>query len=124
MSSVSRAAVSEATHARMPKTTYGQILKSSALMGGSSVLNIAVGVIRNKAIALILGPTGIGLAGLYGSIIDVTQSIVGLGINSSGVRQIAEAVGSGDSSRIACTSGVLRRTSLVLGCAGAVLLTA
>jgi PST family polysaccharide transporter len=45
-----------------------------------------------------------------------------MGINSSGVRQIAEAVGSGDTVRIARTVIVLRRTSIFLGILGAVLL--
>jgi len=104
------------------KHTYGQILKSSALVGGSSVLNIAIGIVRTKAMALLLGPSGFGLAGLYGSVADLTLSIAGMGINSSGVRQIAEAVGSDDSKRIALTTAVLRRTSMVLGVLGAALL--
>src|SRR5258708_23348193 len=104
------------------KHSYGQILKSSALVGGSSVVNIALGIIRTTAMAVLLGPAGFGLFGLYGSIADLTQSIAGMGINSSGVRQIAEAVGSDDTERIAQTTSVLRRTSIVLGALGAVLL--
>ena len=42
--------------------------------------------------------------GLYGSIADLAISIVGMGINSSGVRQIAEAAGSGEAERIARTA--------------------
>src|SRR5262245_50447097 len=103
--------------------TYGQILKSSALIGGSSVINIAVSIVRAKAMALMLGPAGVGLVGLYSSIQNLGHSIAGMGVNSSGVRQIAEAVGSGDTQRIALTTAVLRRTSLVLGILGAVLLT-
>ena len=87
-----------------------------------SVLNIAIGIVRTKAMAMLLGPAGFGLAGLYSSIADLTQSIAGMGINSSGVRQIAEAVGSDDTERIALTAAVLRRTSIVLGALGAVLL--
>ena len=102
--------------------TYGQILKSSALIGSSSVLNVAIGIVRVKAMAVLLGPAGVGLMGLYSSIVDLAQSIAGMGINSSGVRQIAEAVGSGDTERIARTAAVLRRTSMVLGILGAVLL--
>jgi enterobacterial common antigen flippase len=102
--------------------SYGQILKSSALIGGSSVLNIAIGIVRTKAMAMLLGPAGFGLFGLYGSIADLTQSVAGMGINSSGVRQIAEAIGSGDKKRIATTAAVLRRTSIVLGLLGAALL--
>ena len=51
------------------KQTYGQILKSSAIVGGSTVLNIGIGIVRTKILALLLGPGGFGLAGLYTSII-------------------------------------------------------
>jgi enterobacterial common antigen flippase len=104
------------------KQTYGQILKSSAVIGGSSVLNIGIGIVRTKAMAILLGPAGFGLAGLYTSIVTLTQSVAGMGINSSGVRQIAEAAGSNDKDRIARTVVVLRRTSIVLGLIGATLL--
>jgi PST family polysaccharide transporter len=104
--------------------TYGQILKASALIGGSSVLNIAIGMIRTKAMAVLLGPGGFGLFGLYGSISSLAQCVAGMGINSSGVRQIAYAVGSDDSEHIARTTAVLKRTSIILGALGAVLLVA
>jgi len=105
-----------------PEGTYGQILKSSAIVGGSTVLNVGIGIVRTKIMALLLGPAGFGLAGLYTSIITLTQNIAELGINSSGVRQIAEAVGSGDQNRISKTALVLRRTAVVLGLLGAALL--
>jgi PST family polysaccharide transporter len=104
------------------KHSYGQILKSSTVVGGSSVLNIAIGIVRTKAVAMLLGPAGFGLAGLYSSVSDLTQNIAGMGINSSGVRQIAEAAGSDDKARIGRTTAVLRRTSILLGALGAVLL--
>lgn len=104
------------------KSSYGQILKSSALIGGSSVLNIGVGIVRTKAMAVLLGPAGFGLMSLYSSILDLAISIAAMGINSSGVRQIAEAASSADQQRIARTAVVLRRTALVLGLLGAVAL--
>jgi PST family polysaccharide transporter len=88
------------------------------MVGGSTVLNVGIGIVRTKAMALLLGPAGFGLFGLYGSIQNLTQSIAGMGINSSGVRQIAEAKGSDDQNRIAQTAAVLRRTALVLGLLG------
>jgi enterobacterial common antigen flippase len=102
--------------------TYGQIIKSSAIIGGSSIVDVAVRIVRAKAIALLLGPAGVGLLGLYGSVLDLTHSIDGMGINSSGVRQIAAAVGSGEPERVARTAAVLRRTSMFLGIFGALLL--
>jgi antigen flippase len=102
--------------------TYTGILKAMALIGGSSVVNIACGIARAKANALFLGPAGVGLMGLYGSIAEVAQSLAGLGVQSSGVRQIAEAVGTGEPERIARTAIVLRRTSLVCAVLGGGLL--
>ncbi|MGO8359483.1 O-antigen translocase, partial [Rhizobium ruizarguesonis] len=57
--------------------TYTQILKSTMLMGGSSLVNVALSIIRNKALALQLGPEGVGLLGLYGAILDIAQAIAG-----------------------------------------------
>ncbi len=104
------------------KNTYGQILKSSAIIGGSSVVNIAIGIVRTKAMALLLGPSGVGLLGLYGSITELMINAAGMGVNNSGVRQIAEAAGSDDTENIARTATVLRRVSIILGLFGAVLL--
>lgn len=104
------------------KHSYGQILKSSALIGVSSVLDIGFRILRVKTMALWLGPAGVGLMGLFASIADLTQSLAGMGIDSSGVRQIAQAVGTGDRERIALTVNVLRRACLVLGALGAILL--
>src|SRR5205823_3931851 len=106
----------------LAKKSYGQILKSSALIGGSSALNLAFGIVRTKAMALLLGPSGLGLIALYSSIADLTRSVAGLGINSSGVRQIAESVGSADAERIARTVTTLRRVALGSGAIGALLL--
>jgi PST family polysaccharide transporter len=111
-----------ASAAARSKHTYGQILKSSALMGGSSVFNVGVGIVRTKIMALLLGPAGFGLIGLYSSIVNLTQSIACMGIDSSGVRQIAAAVGSLDMKAVGRTAAVLRRSSVVLGALGAVLL--
>lgn len=117
-------AESGAVNATAPpaRESYGQILTSSALIGGSSLFNIAVGIVRTKLFATLLGPSGFGLFGLYNSVADLAQNLAGVGVNSSGVRQIAEAVGSEDTERIARTAVVLRRTSLALGTLGALLL--
>lgn len=105
-----------------PTSTYRAILRSTALVGGSQVINIGIGIVRTKAMAMLLGPAGFGLAGLYMSVATLTQSVAGMGVNSSGVRQIAQAAGTGDATRIAGTAYILRRTSLVLGLLGAIIL--
>jgi O-antigen/teichoic acid export membrane protein len=107
-----------------PKKSYGQILKSSAVIGGSTAFNMLFSIIRNKAMALLLGTSGFGVLGSYVSISDVVRTIAGLGINTSGVRQIAEAAGSNDTERIARTVTTLRRVALYSGAVGALLLVA
>ena len=62
------------------RTSYGEILKSTALVGGSSALNIGIGIVRIKAMAMLLGPAGFGLMGLYSSIVDLAQSVASMGV--------------------------------------------
>lgn len=114
--------VQTADFSQAGKRTYGQILKSSVLIGGASAMNIAFGIVRTKAMALLLGPAGVGLFGLYSSVHDIVRSLTGMGINNSGVRQIAEAVGSRDTLRIARTITTLRRVAFSTGALGALLL--
>lgn len=104
-----------------PKS-YGQILKSSALLGSSSAVIAVVGFLRNKAIALILGTGGAGVWLMCWTVSELARSIAGVGINNSGVRQIAASVADGDHQKIARTVVTLRRVSLVLGIVGAVAL--
>src|SRR5213592_4093931 len=104
--------------------SYNQILKSSIIIGGSSVINILVGIVRTKFMAVLLGPSGVGIMGMYISIANTMNTLAGMGISSSGVRQIAEAAGTGDQIAIARTIITLRRTALALGALGALLLLA
>ena len=99
-------------------STYRQIFKSTALIGGTQVLTLLIGIARTKALALWLGPAGMGLAGLYLSATGLIGTITGLGIGSSGVRQIAEAAGSGDGKKLARTVAALRAAALVSSLAG------
>ena len=104
---------------RGSKGTHGEILKSSAMVGGSQLLSVVVGIVRTKAMALMLGPAGFGLFGLYSSIASLAQTLAGMGINGSGVRQIAIAASKQEVSRIAETSFILRRVSFALASLGA-----
>ena len=104
--------------------SYGQILNSSAVIGGSTAINIAIGVVRTKLMALMLGPAGFGLFGLYGSIAYLARTVGGLGIHSSGVREIAYAVGTNDAEKTARTTIALRRVTIALGVLGSFVLSA
>ena len=101
--------------------SYGQILKSTTLVGGSQVINILLGIVRTKFLAVLLGPGGFGLMGMYGALLGTVGTFAGMGIGSSGVRQIAEAAGTGDGQKIARTIITLRRTVIVTGLLGMLL---
>lgn len=101
--------------------TYGQILKSTTLVGGSQIINILLGIVRTKFLAVLLGPGGFGLMGMYSAILGTVGTFAGMGIGSSGVRQIAEAAGTGDEQKIARTIITLRRIVIVTGLLGMLL---
>jgi enterobacterial common antigen flippase len=102
--------------------SYDQILKSSSIIGGSSVITIILGIIRTKVLAVLLGPTGVGLIGIYTSITTSVGMLAGMGIANSGTRQIAEALGTGDGIKIARSITALRRLAAALAIPGALLL--
>ncbi|WP_299640439.1 O-antigen translocase [Devosia sp.] len=97
---------------------YRDILRSTALIGASTIVVTLFALIRMKALAVLLGPAGIGLMALFSSVADLATSAAGMGVQQSGVRQIAQATGTGEQGKIATTIAVLKRTSLVLGLAG------
>ena len=72
--------------------------------------------------ALLLDPAGYGVMGAYVQVCDLARSAAQMGLNASGVRQIAEAAASSEAQRIARVVTVLRHTSIVCGLIGAVLL--
>jgi PST family polysaccharide transporter len=99
-------------------SSYRQIFKSTALVGGAQVANILLGIVRTKVLAILLGPSGMGISGMYQAATGLVGTLAGFGIGTAGVRQIAEAAGTGDENRIARTAGTLRRTSLLSGLLG------
>jgi PST family polysaccharide transporter len=93
-------------------------LKSSSLIGGASFINILVGMVRTKFVAILLGPSGVGLFGMYGQLTVLVGSVASMGIGNSGVRQVAEAVGTGDDERVSRTVITLRRAAWLTGALG------
>ena len=75
----------------MEGKSYRQILRSSSIIGGASVVNILVGLVRVKLLALLLGPSGIAVMGLYTNVMETASTLAGMGLRSSGVRQLAAA---------------------------------
>lgn len=104
--------------------SFRSILKSTSLVGAASALNILVGMFRTKFVAVLIGPAGVGLIGSYSQLVSLAATVSGMGVDTSGVRQVAEAVASDDQRRIARTVVTLRRTALLTGALGMIGLAA
>lgn len=99
--------------------SYSQILKSSSIVGGAQLIRMMIGIVSTKFAAIFIGPAGVGLIGAYQSITQLGVEISGLGINQSGVRDVAVAVGKEDEHTIARTVTILRRMCWLTGLVGA-----
>ncbi len=100
---------------------HNRVIKSTTIIGGSSFLNVVFRVLQAKAAALLIGPAGVGLMGIFNSVLALASLVAGMGLETSGVRQIAESVGSGDDERVSRTIIAFRRVALLLGFLGAVI---
>ena len=70
---------------------FARILRSSALIGGASGVTLLSALIRNKLIAILLGPAGLGVFGILSQYAGMMSQIFGLGAGSTVVRHVADA---------------------------------
>ena len=98
--------------------SYATIVKSSSIIGGSAAINMVIGMASAKAGAVFLGPDGVGLLKIYGSSLALVRTFSGLGIGTSGVREIADAIGSKEPDRIGRMVQILRKMCWLTGLFG------
>jgi len=101
-------------------TSHRQIFHSSTLIGGASVINILISIIKVKMLAVLIGPAGVGLMGFYQNIMGTASTLAGCGLDSSGVRQIAAS--QGDKNILALVRRALFWANLMLGVLGMAIL--
>jgi enterobacterial common antigen flippase len=90
-------------------------MRSSFIIGGANIFQYILGFLQIKVVAILLGPSGIGLIALYKSIIRMLVTISALGINQSSVREIAKANGNQDQVTVSTISSTLIRLSWITG---------
>lgn len=78
-----------------------------------------IGMIWIKSVAVLIGPVGIGILETYKAIVQVIGSIAGLGLQSSAVRSVVEAIEAGDDETFGRTILTLRRVCWLTGLTGA-----
>lgn len=89
------------------KNSYRTTLRATSIIGSASVINMLMSMLRMKAVAVLLGPAGVGLIGVLSNLLGVATSIAGLGLGNAGTRQIAEAAGNEDAASVAATRRAL-----------------
>ena len=99
--------------------SYRRILKSSAIIGSASVVNIGLGMARTKAIAVLLGPAGVGLASLYIGLLTAAATVASLGVGTVSTRQVAEALAKEDAPLLAKVRRAMLWGSFLLSAVGA-----
>lgn len=101
--------------------SYGHVLKYTSIFGGVQGLNILIGLVRNKIVALLLGPSGMGLASLFQTTVNFISQTTNLGISFSAVRNVSELFDAGDEERIKHFIKVVRAWALLTGLVGMLL---
>jgi enterobacterial common antigen flippase len=97
---------------------YRSMVRATTLVASGSLVALLFTLVRTKALALLLGPAGVGLAGLYATLMAPLVILGGLGMETSGVRQIAAAEGQGDQLRAGAVTRALLRLGWLAGLAG------
>ena len=103
------------------QNSYGSILKATSLFGGVQVFEIVISIVRSKFIAILLGPTGMGISGMIASTTSLVLGLTGFGLSTSGVREISKAYNTHDESKKNYTLSLLRSLVWFTGLLGLIL---
>ena len=98
--------------------SYQHILKYTGMFGGVQGLNIGLGLVRTKLIALLLGPSGMGLASLFNTTVGFVSQATNLGVSFSAVRHLSSLYDAGDVSALTHFVKVVRGWSLLTALLG------
>jgi O-antigen/teichoic acid export membrane protein len=91
------------------RAEYRSIFKATSIFGGVQVFNIIITIIRGKAVAVLLGSSGMGLNALFLSTLKIITQSTSFGLPESAVKDIAEANGSGDIGMVNRTVAIFKR---------------
>ena len=97
---------------------YGHVLKFTGIFGGVQGLNVLVGLVRNKFVALLLGPDGMGLVSLFNTTVQLISQATHLGISVSADKHISEYYDEGDTEKAAHYVKVVRGWCLLTALLG------
>lgn len=99
-------------------SSYHDILRSSSIMGGARAAKYLVALVRVKVVAVLLGPSGVGIISLYTTATGLIGAVTKFGLDGSAVRAIAHHNGRDDPQAVARTARTLQRLCWAAGVLG------
>jgi len=102
-------------------SSYRSILKATSLFGGVQVFNIIIAIIKSKFVAVLIGPTGMGIYGLLTSTTQIISNFTNFGLQTSAVRSVSKSFEMNDSRHISLTICVLKRLVWLTGALGLII---
>ena len=69
---------------------FRKILRTTSLFGGVQGVSIISSLIKSKILAILIGTSGYGIYGVLNTIVDLIKQMSSLGIETSGVKFLAE----------------------------------
>ena len=100
------------------RNSYNSIFKATGLFGGVKVFQILINIARSKLIAMLIGPAGMGIAGLLQSTTTLVSQVTGCGLGTSAVRDISKASSENKQNKIDTVLTVLRKLVWITGLLG------
>lgn len=103
------------------KSSYRQIMKATSIFGGVQVFQIIIGIIRSKFIAVLLGPSGMGISGLLQASTGMIAGLTNFGLSTSAIKNISVAQAEENEEKVGKVIAVFRKLVWGTGLLGALI---
>ncbi len=94
------------------------VLKYTGVFGGIQGLNVLMSIVRNKIVAVLLGPEGTGLINVFNNITQLIARSTNMGLPISGVQGIAKFAGKEHTAEAKAFAALIRTWSVLTGSFG------
>jgi len=101
--------------------SYKGILKSTSIFGSVQVIQIILGIIKSKVLAVFLGPLGLGISSLLQTSTSVIGALTNFGLSTSGIQFISVAYTSDNKNTLKRAVSVLMKLILFSGLLGLII---
>ncbi|MDX8568437.1 O-antigen translocase [Elizabethkingia sp. HX XZB] len=98
--------------------SYRSIVKATSILGGVQIINILIGLIRSKVVAVLLGASGVGIMSLLTSTTTTISTIANLGLATTAIRKISQA--QSNEERLKRSVSVFRYITFITSLSGAI----